>query len=1042
MKKDPVQFLTIRYVAVLGLIGLTSLLGYSYVEILVESEIKSAYRLNIAGRQRMLINRLGLLGVKLDRLEEGPERESARADIEQGINEIRENQRVILNGDRDRRIQPLSRKLKQDVYYSGEPSLNDLQEIFMSEIKVLADLHEPGAPVADDGHDHLDSFIDMALGDLLAKLEFAVSALQKESEAHIGQMQARLNMVIIIILLLLLASALLVFRPAIWQIGRVHDELQASEERNRQVLAVALEGYWLLDHEMKTVEINESLSKILGYTEEEMLGRTPDEFVGKTKKEEILGNIRRRETQDKRSYQMEYMHKDGHPVYVQANASTLRDEEGRVTGSYAFISDITAQKKAEGERDKLFRAVEESPMAIVITNISGEIEYVNPAFTRNTGYSFEEAMGKNPRLLQSGSHDKEFYEDLWETILTGHVWRGEIQNKNKIGEIFWESVSIAPIRLGGAEITHFVAVKENITDRKNLETSLRLAKDRAETATKAKAEFLANMSHEIRTPMNGVIGMLELLGATSLNEEQRHYAETAFRSAEMQLSIINDILDFSKIEAGMLVVESIPFNLVQMMEETVTMMAQPAHGKGLELGVFIDPKIPLRVSGDPTRLRQITANLVNNAIKFTSTGEVMVTAKISKETSQHVYVRIDVRDTGIGITQAVQERLFEEFVQADASTTRKYGGTGLGLTISKKLTELMGGAISLVSEPGKGSTFTITIPFEKIEQYEGNVERRMDNLRVLIVDDNATNREILMRYCESWGMSPQAAPGSLEGLELLKRELAGVEAGKPAFDLALLDYHMPDMDGLQLGREIMQHYPQAISHMVMLSSSRPEDKIALQESGIELRLVKPIRQSQFFDTLVALFASDEDGYDLETDGDGTAAEIHQFTGRVLVVEDTFINQQVIRGALARHGIHPEIANNGREALALTSRNDYDLVLMDVQMPEMDGLEATRRIREREQERNLPHLNIIAMTAHVMKGDREICLEAGMDDYLPKPIRQAQLEKILAYWLQPSNIAGALKPEAGPGHEKSEDRAAEPSAQEPPAPPPGTRVGAI
>jgi PAS domain S-box-containing protein len=670
-------------------------------------------------------------------------------------------------------------------------------------------------------------------------------------------------------------------------------------------------------------------------------------------------------------------------------AARLRQEweQAREESARAREAEAALRQAEQKYRGIFENAIE----GIFQTSPDGRYLSANPALARIYGYDSPEELARAftdiaGQLYVDPGRRAEFVRLLEQNdTLAGF----ESQVYRKDGRVVWISEKARAVRDAAGALLYYEGSVEDITERKRAEEELRRARDAAEEANRAKSQFLAVMSHEIRTPMNAVIGMAGLLLDTSLGPDQREYAAIIRDSGDALLAVINDILDFSKIEAGQMELDEQPFDVRDCVEGTLELLAPRAAQKRLELACSVDPAVPAAVTGDATRLRQVLVNLVGNAIKFTDRGEVVVRVGSRRGADGRHELHFAVSDTGIGIPPERLDRLFRSFSQVDASTTRRYGGTGLGLAISKRLCELMGGSMGVESTPGKGSTFSFTVPAREAagrprpDRYAEQPE--LSGKRLMIVDDNPTNRQVLRLQLSSWGLLTRECGSGAEALELLR-------LGE-SFDAALLDVQMPDMDGVQLAEEIRRLPGAAGLPLIALSSL---GRLLPERAAFAASLTKPVRQSQLYDVLLRLF----DGAAAEGDGRRAVRERRAYDPclaerqplRILVAEDVAVNQKLILTMLAQFGYRADVAANGLEVLGALERQPYDVVLMDVQMPDMDGLEASRHIRQRWPGAQGPR--IVALTANAMAGDRDLCLAAGMDDYLTKPVQSGQLQAAL------------------------------------------------
>ena len=720
-----------------------------------------------------------------------------------------------------------------------------------------------------------------------------------------------------------------------------------------------------------------------------------------------------------RRYQAGFEIASGEHRHMEVAYYPFRNEAGEVTHAVVTSHDITHSKRTAAEltvqRDFALQVVNTMGQGLTVTDGRGRFEFVNPAFAKMIGLRPDQLIGTSPFEI-THPEDIAAVRDNRQRQLAGETRSYEISLIGAEGESIPVLVTAVPRRKQG-RIEGAIAVLTDLSDHKRFEAELLAAREAAEEGSRAKSEFLANMSHEIRTPMNGIIGMSDLLLETDLDPEQTEYADTVRRSGEVLLSVINDILDFSKIEAGRLEIEAIPFSPTDLIGEVCELFSEQAERKGLELVPWIEPGVPQAMLGDPVRLTQVLNNLVSNALKFTEDGGVTVRLEASSIDSEAASLRIAVKDTGIGISSEAQEMLFESFRQADSSTTRRYGGTGLGLAICKQLTELMGGEISVESQHGEGSEFSLTLRLACAEPKALPAYTELPDLRgrrVLVVDDNPTNRRVVAMQ-----LAPtRAAVVSVETCVDAMALLTAAADEEMAFDLAILDAQMPGMDGFELARCVRTDTRTADLPLILLTSlSGVENREEMEALGVQY-LRKPARRTRLYNRIQSLLPS-LDGFTVLTVGEpspapdsGRTEPVPGPAGKILVVEDNRVNQKVALRLLKKLGYAADLASNGREALDRLATFSYDLVFMDCQMPEMDGFEATGAIREAE-EGTGRHLPIVAMTANAMEGDRDRCLAAGMDDYVSKPVQIEVLREMLDRWLLANAVDSTATDERPP-----------------------------
>jgi two-component system sensor histidine kinase/response regulator len=766
------------------------------------------------------------------------------------------------------------------------------------------------------------------------------------------------------------------------------------------------------------IRLNRRLADMLGRTVEEMEGQSTRILFERQEDYDELGKVGYETLYRGETFRGEYRmrRKDGSTLWCRESGRAI-DLAAPERGSVWVLEDVTVEKEAKRlleETEAWYRAILESaPVGLLVVDEKGTVVHANREIQRLFGYSPAEILGhKSDILLAEGVFDTTVAE-IRQRLASKARETGDrallLPARRKDGSSFpmEAELSYLPSREGKARQLAVMII--DVTLRQQQEEALKRAAALAEEATQMKSDFLANMSHEIRTPMNAIIGMSHLTLETDLTQRQRDYLRKIQQSGQHLLGIINDILDFSKIEAGKLDVEHIAFSLDSMLENVVNLVGDKAAAKGLELVFDVHRSVPRQLVGDPLRLGQILINYTNNAVKFTERGEIDILVRVEEETEHDVVLRFSVRDTGIGIAKEQQERLFESFTQADTSITRKYGGTGLGLAISAKLAAMMDGSVGVESEPGKGSTFWFTARLGKDTEAGARLipEPDLRGRRVLVVDDNENARLILVDMLD--GMTFQVGSASSGSAALAEIERAAT-AGQP-YEIAFIDWHMPDMDGIETARRISRLPLQNLPHYVMVTAFGREEVIkSAQDAGFHEVLIKPVTPSQLFDTAMRVLGGHaSERRQARARSGRVPADLGTIRGaKLLLVEDNELNQEVASELLKHAGLTVDIAANGEQAIARVADNTYDMVLMDVQMPVMDGIAATEVMRRAGHQ-----LPIIAMTASVMQKDRDRCLASGMNDHLPKPIEPDELWVILLKWIKPRNPPDQAAPPPPP-----------------------------
>ncbi len=792
--------------------------------------------------------------------------------------------------------------------------------------------------------------------------------------------------------------------------ARVQERAQELDER--QVLFDAIvnsaqDGIIMIDDKERILFWNRSAEQIFGYTDAEVRGENLHQLLApehyhadirqgfdhfkETGESSILNQLR----------EVTARHKDGRELHIELSIAGVKQKDTYQT--VGIVRDISARKEREARLKTFFELAESSAQGISMATLDGDITYVNSKMYKMLGEdSAESVQGRHMSFYYTNSQQKILETDIMDTLMVEGEWVGELELRSSKGQIIPTIQNFFIVYDDDANPVLMANMVTDISEQKATEVQLQQAQKLADEANQAKSAFLANMSHEIRTPMNAIIGLGHLLQKTELNAKQNDYARKIHGAAQNLLGIINDILDFSKIEANKMDIEVIPFDLHRVLTNISTLLAVRAEEKELELIFKVSPDVPQFLMGDPLRMEQILLNLSNNALKFTEEGSITIAGELLWEKEKELYLRFEVRDTGIGMTQEQQDKLFKAFSQADASTSRKFGGTGLGLTISKRLVEMMGGEIGVNSKPGMGSTFFFTVKMERSEQQEPlQIPADLQHKRVLIVDDQPVVLEVLQDYMSHFNIPCVAVASGEAAIDTFRKAKA---VGEP-FDLVLLDWNMPGMNGVETLARLRQLIDDTCTKIFMMTAYGREDIVdTLRKLQVDNLLLKPITQSILYDHLVEHLSASGERVRLPV-STAKAMDLSAIKGaRVLLVEDNLINQQIAQELLEDEGLVVDIAFNGQEAVERLENDlpliTYDIVLMDLQMPLMDGYEATRALRANSAFDKLP---IVAMTADAVTGVKERVLEAGMNDYVTKPIQLDVLSNALLHWIQLQNM---------------------------------------
>ncbi|MFN4237418.1 MAG: PAS domain S-box protein [Vogesella sp.] len=774
-------------------------------------------------------------------------------------------------------------------------------------------------------------------------------------------------------------------------------QLAASMTRDLAVLAKVAQhttnAIVITDQQRHISWVNEGFTRLTGYTLEEVRGCAPGKLLqtADTDQETIRRISEALSARQPFKGNILNRSKSGREYWVAMEIQPLLDEHQQLEGFMAIETDISLQVATEAElhrallEARTIRDIIQQHFIVSIADPQGCITRVNQAFINISGYQQHELLGRNHRILNAGVHEPSFWRDMWTTLLNGQAWRGEVCNRHKNGSQYWVDSIIVPFHNPQGQIEQYVSIRRDITASKRHEASLQEAKQQAEQANLAKSRFLANMSHEIRTPMNAILGLLQLLQRTRLDAEQQEYAEKTSAAARSLLGLLNDILDFSKIEAGKMTLDLQPFSLDPLLRSLSVILSANRQDKAVEIVFDIPTRLPERLLGDAMRLQQVLTNLASNALKFTEQGEVIISLHPVAQHDQQLSLQFSVRDTGIGISRDLHDKLFHSFSQAESSTTRRFGGTGLGLAISQRIVQQMGSEIQLQSEPGQGSCFSFTLSLPIVAPAPAS---SLSTMTVWLVESHPATRQAVSGLCQSLGWQTH----SLADGHALQAAIAAATSNTPPCQLALIDSQLPDIDSWQACQQLKAHYPEL---NIILLTAQPQQRHpppgSEAPSPVAAYLVKPLTADMLQEAAIALQHSQLPPQAPDADASTPALSLAGL--RLLLVEDNATNRLVAKGLLGKDGATIDIAENGAEAVAAVAKMQpaYDAVLMDLQMPVMDGISATHEIRYTLGMTRLP---IIAMTANAMASDRELCLAAGMTDHIGKPFVLAELRALL------------------------------------------------